>query len=157
MQTHATSISMRPVPHNTWRHLPFDVCLIEVRDTWTGYLVPGRDGPGALPNGQSSWDAAVVFAAAVSHLEIQVDILAGGLLSRVFIGMWSPDGRDLDFETMALLRKYFGSILKEWPFPKHKVFLMDIYISKITRNLNGPCGPLKPFLKSGFLAYCRNR
>ena len=38
---------------------------IEVRDSRTGYLLPARDGPGALPNGQSSWDAAVAAAAAV--------------------------------------------------------------------------------------------
>ena len=53
-----------------------------MRDSRTGYLVPVRDGPGALPDGQSCWDAAVVgvVVAAVScHLEIQVDILAGEL------------------------------------------------------------------------------
>ena len=37
---------------------------MEVRDSRTGYLLPARDGPGALPDGQSCWDAAV--AAAVS-------------------------------------------------------------------------------------------
>ena len=26
----------------------------------TGYLFPGRDGPGVLPNGESCWDAAAV-------------------------------------------------------------------------------------------------
>ena len=39
---------------------------IEVRDSRTGYLLPARDGPGALPDGQSCWDAAAVAAAAVS-------------------------------------------------------------------------------------------
>ena len=37
---------------------------IEVRDSRTGYLIPARDGPRALPDGQSCWDAA---AAAVSR------------------------------------------------------------------------------------------
>ena len=37
---------------------------IEVRDPRTGYLLPARDGPGALPDMDSSWDAA---AAAVSR------------------------------------------------------------------------------------------
>ena len=39
---------------------------IEVRDSRTGYLLPARDGPGALPDGQSCWDAAVAVAAAVA-------------------------------------------------------------------------------------------
>lgn len=50
---------------------------IEVRDSRTGYLVPMRDAPGALPDGQSCRDAIV--AAVSRHLEIQVDILAGEL------------------------------------------------------------------------------
>ena len=37
--------------------------VIEVRDSRTGYLLPARDGPGALPDGQSSWDAAVALVA----------------------------------------------------------------------------------------------
>ena len=33
--------------------------LIEVRDSaLIRYVVPGRDGPGALPNGESCWDVA---------------------------------------------------------------------------------------------------
>ena len=32
----------------------------------TGYLLPARDGPGALPDGQSCWDAVAV-AVAVSR------------------------------------------------------------------------------------------
>ena len=36
-----------------------------MRDSRTGYLVPGRDGPGALPDMDSSWDVAA--AAAVSR------------------------------------------------------------------------------------------
>ena len=39
--------------------------LIEVRDSQTGYLIPARDGPGALPDMHSSWDVAA--AAAVSR------------------------------------------------------------------------------------------
>ena len=38
---------------------------VEVRDSRTGYLIPARDGPGALPDMESSWDVAV--AAAVSR------------------------------------------------------------------------------------------
>ena len=34
--------------------------IVEVRDSRTGYLLPARDGPGALPDGQSCWDAAAV-------------------------------------------------------------------------------------------------
>ena len=42
--------------------------IIEVRDSRTGYLIPGRDGTGALPDMDSSWDvAAAVAAAAVSR------------------------------------------------------------------------------------------
>ena len=37
----------------------------EVRDSRTGYLIPARDGTGALPDMDSSWDVAV--AAAVSR------------------------------------------------------------------------------------------
>ena len=39
--------------------------FVEVRDSRTGYLLPARDGPGALPDVESSWDA-VAAAAAVS-------------------------------------------------------------------------------------------
>ena len=37
----------------------------KVRDPWTGYLVPGRDGPCALPNEENCWDA--VAAAVPGH------------------------------------------------------------------------------------------
>ena len=41
----------------------FCLNFIEVRDSArTGYLVPGRGGPAALPNGQNCWDVAVVAA-----------------------------------------------------------------------------------------------
>ena len=36
----------------------------------TGYLLPARGTPGVSPDGESCWDAA----AAVSHLELQVDL-----------------------------------------------------------------------------------
>ena len=39
---------------------------VEVRDSQTGYLIPARDGPGALPDMDSSWDVAAA-AAAVSQ------------------------------------------------------------------------------------------
>ena len=38
--------------------------LIEVRDSRTGYLLPARDGPGALPDMDSSWDVAAAVAVA---------------------------------------------------------------------------------------------
>ena len=38
-----------------------------MRDSRTGYLLPARDGPGALPDMDSSWDvAAAAVAAAVA-------------------------------------------------------------------------------------------
>ena len=36
--------------------------VIEVRDSRTGYLLPARDGTGALPDGQSCWDAAAAVS-----------------------------------------------------------------------------------------------
>ena len=36
--------------------------VIEVRDSRTGYLLPARDGPGALPDMDSSWDAAAAVS-----------------------------------------------------------------------------------------------
>ena len=41
--------------------------IVEVRDSRTGYLLPARDGPGALPDGQSCWDAVAATAVAVSR------------------------------------------------------------------------------------------
>ena len=35
----------------------------QVRYSRTRYLLPARDGPGALPDGRSSWDAAVAVVA----------------------------------------------------------------------------------------------
>ena len=48
-------------------HLTEILQFIEVRDSRTGYLLPARDGRGALPDGQSCWDAAVTAAVAVSQ------------------------------------------------------------------------------------------
>ena len=38
-----------------------------MRDSRTGYLLPARDGPGALPDVESCWDAVVAVAVAVSR------------------------------------------------------------------------------------------
>ena len=37
--------------------------VIEVRDSRTGYLIPARDGTGALPDMDSSWDVAAAAVA----------------------------------------------------------------------------------------------
>ena len=50
--------------HWIWFHS--QQLLIEVSDSRTGYLLPVRDGSGLLPDWESSWDVAVVAAAAVS-------------------------------------------------------------------------------------------
>ena len=77
---------------------------IEVRDSRTGYLVPVRDAPGALPDGQSCWDAVVAVVAVSCHLEIQVDILAGELYLEFSIWFWGRGERYLRMETRVLLR-----------------------------------------------------
>ena len=41
-----------------------------MRDSWTGYLLPVRDGPGALPDGQSCWDAAAVVAVSCQNVTL---------------------------------------------------------------------------------------
>ena len=43
-----------------------NVINIEVRDSRMGYLIPARDGTGALPDMDSSWDVAAAAAVAVS-------------------------------------------------------------------------------------------
>ena len=53
----------------TSQNTPTCKVYIEVRDSRTGYLIPARDGTGALPDMDSSWDvaaAAAVAAVAVS-------------------------------------------------------------------------------------------
>ena len=77
--------------------------FIEARDIQTGYLVPVRDGPGDLPDGQSCWDVVVV-AAVSCHLEIQVDILAGELYFEFFIWFGGRGERSLEMETGVLHR-----------------------------------------------------
>ena len=52
-----------PAPFFEGKHEKTEL-VIEVRDSRTGYLVPGRDGPGLLPDWESCWDA--VAAAAVT-------------------------------------------------------------------------------------------
>ena len=37
--------------------------IVEVRDSRTGYLIPARDGTGALPDMDSSWDVAAAAVA----------------------------------------------------------------------------------------------
>ena len=38
---------------------------VEVSDSRTGYLLPARGGPGALPDMDSSWDVAAVAVAVI--------------------------------------------------------------------------------------------
>ena len=55
-----------PLSH-VFGKIPFPaswIQMIEVRDSRTGYLLPARDGPGALPDVKSSWDVAAAVAAA---------------------------------------------------------------------------------------------
>ena len=63
--------------------------LIEVRySTSTGHLALRRDGPGALPDVESCWNAVAPGIAASCHLEIQVDILAGELFKKYIEGFF---------------------------------------------------------------------
>ena len=66
-----------------------------------GYLVPGRDGPRALPNGESSWETAV----AVVTWKLRSTFRPGNYISMFFNGFgflvrdpgeWRP-GFYLDF------------------------------------------------------------
>mgnify|MGYP000639019225 CR=1 FL=1 len=54
------SKSKYPAP-GPQRHV--EIHDMEVRESRTGYLIPARDGPGALPDMDSSWDVAVAAAA----------------------------------------------------------------------------------------------
>ena len=78
----------------------------------TGYLVPARDAPGVSPDGESSWDAAA--AAAVSRLEIQVDILAGELYLDLVTMELGPGGSSGRFETGVLHRISIPFVWAEW-------------------------------------------
>ena len=43
---------------------------IEVRDSRTGYLIPGRDATRAQPNAQSSWETVAAAAAAAAAVAV---------------------------------------------------------------------------------------
>ena len=58
--------------------------LIEVRDSRSGCLVPGRDGPGLLPDWESCWDAA---AAAVTW-KLKLTFWPGNYIWSFQIGFW---------------------------------------------------------------------
>ena len=45
-------------------------CFIEVRDSRTGYLIPGRDTTRAQPNTKSSWETAAAAAAVTWKLRL---------------------------------------------------------------------------------------
>ena len=79
----------------------------------TGYVFLARGAPGVSPDGESSWDAAVA-AAAVSRLEIQVDILAGELYLEFVpmeLGLGGSSGR---LEIGVLHRISIPSRWAEW-------------------------------------------
>ena len=44
--------------------------FIEVRDSQTGYLIPARDGTGALPDMDSSWDVAAAVAVSCQNVTL---------------------------------------------------------------------------------------
>ena len=82
-------------------------------------MLPGRDAPGVLPDGKSSWDAAaaaavVAAAAAVSRLEIQVDILARELYLDLVPMELGPGGSSGRFETGVLHRISIPFRWAEW-------------------------------------------
>ena len=79
----------------------------------TGYLLPARGTPGVSPDGESSWDVAAA-AAAVSRLEIQVDILAGELYLDLVPMELGPGGSSGRFETGVLHRISIPFIWAEW-------------------------------------------
>ena len=84
----------------------------------TGYLLPARGTPGVSPDGESSWDAAAVVvataAAAVSRLEIQVDILAGELYLEFVPMQLGPGGSSGRLETGVLHRISIPFRWAEW-------------------------------------------
>ena len=54
---------------------------VEVRDgPRTGYVVPGRDGPGVLPNGESCWDAVAAVTSSLGAAAPQTTPLGGQCL-----------------------------------------------------------------------------
>ena len=62
-------------------------CLVEVRDSWMGYLVPARDGSGLLPDWESSWDVVVAVAAAVTW-KFRLTFRPGNYIWSFQIGFW---------------------------------------------------------------------
>ena len=78
-------------------------------------MLPARGTPGVSPDGESSWDAAAAAAvAAVSRLEIQVDILAGELYLEFVPMELGPGGSSGRFETGVLHRISIPFIWAEW-------------------------------------------
>ena len=74
----------------------------------TGYLLPARGTPGVSPDGESCWDVA---AAAVSHLEIQVDILAGeSRKSMIIAKSEAPDAADRSVSSSQYVSAEYESI-----------------------------------------------
>ena len=62
--------------------------FLEVMDSWSGYLLPVHDAPGALPDGQSCWDAAAVAVSWNSdpkcvNFEFCSDIQSSGLFHSI--------------------------------------------------------------------------
>ena len=47
--------TLKETPNKKKTHTHTKTKKIEVRDSRTGYLLPARDGPGALPDVESSW------------------------------------------------------------------------------------------------------
>ena len=76
-------------------------------------MLPARGTPGVSPDGESSWDA-VAAAAAVSRLEIQVDILAGELYLEVVRMELGPGGSSGRFETGVSHRILIPFRWAEW-------------------------------------------
>ena len=75
----------------------------------TGYLLPARGAPGVSPDVESCWDVAAAVAAA-SHLEVQVDILAGeSWKSMIIAKSKAPDAVDRPVSSSQYVSaKYHG-------------------------------------------------
>ena len=72
-EKHQTSIKIINIDVTPSLLSPLGDLLVEVRDSRTGYLLPARDGPGALPDGQSCWDvAAAAVAVTWKNRELQI-------------------------------------------------------------------------------------
>ena len=66
-----------------------NLLVIEVRDSWTEYLVPAHDGSGLLPDWESCWDA-VAAAAAVTAVtrKFRFAFWPGNYIWSFQIGFW---------------------------------------------------------------------